>query len=329
MSAHRYWRVFVYRTVNNNFNGFSEIELRTAVSGADQTGSGTAAASSSFNGSTLPANAVDNSSATIWMANAATSVWWSYDFGSGVTKDIVEVALTSRNDASFADCMAYGAIQYSDDNATWTTAFYMVTTAWTQNQTKTFTIPGAGAAHRYWRLNVLSIQAGTTTGQVVVQELRMRKNPGGATVTSGGTAIGSSNNGNVYANAFDDDSLNWTSAVGGSWPQYIGYDFGSGNTAAIESMGVRCADSATATNYTSNGPKSFSIDCSDDNVTWRPVYTSTTNDERAWLRAEERVFVIPQTGNTDESAAKVLGYAVVDSGFTPLSSARPQVFCIT
>jgi hypothetical protein len=83
------------------------------------------------------------------------------------------------------------------------------------------------AAHRYWRLN---ITAGNGSAYVGVEEVGLRTNPGGLTVTGSGTASASESYVTLPpADAFDlSNSTSWASN-GSALPQWIKYDFGAGN----------------------------------------------------------------------------------------------------
>jgi hypothetical protein len=122
-TAHRYWRVYIGSNsdpTNPNNISLAEIELRESVGGSDATGSGTATGDSQFSGSFTPSMAFANDgNTTSWASTVTTHPHWiAYDFGSGVTKAIVEVAVMPRS--TFSN-QAPGAfkIQSSDDN--WTT----------------------------------------------------------------------------------------------------------------------------------------------------------------------------------------------------------------
>ena len=138
-AASRHWRIYIARgaTISGNVS-FAEIELRSAAGGTDLTGSGTASASSSFDGSVVPANAVDNSASTSWAANAGLPQWWAYDFGSGVTHKIVEIRLTPRS-TQLAQAPTSFTWQSSDNGTTWT-SFSFKTTTWPDATPQTFDV---------------------------------------------------------------------------------------------------------------------------------------------------------------------------------------------
>jgi hypothetical protein len=141
MAAHRYWRFTFSNPSSVNF-GVGEVELRTSVGGSDQTGSGTASASSIYSGS-YPASlafANDGSAdANSWVSAASTSAWLMYDFGAGNAKDIVEFQITSPTTQAYMNRSPNFGLQYSDDNTNWTDIGYYSAT-WTSNESKVFNV---------------------------------------------------------------------------------------------------------------------------------------------------------------------------------------------
>lgn len=134
--AHRYWRIYVTANNGSTYTAMCEVQLRASVGGADETGSGTAAASSNYT-SLTPDKAFDNSTvqANGWASNGGLPCWLSYDFGVGVTKEIVEVAIHFNVSGFLDQCPTAWSLQYSDDNSAWTTAFD-VSSLWTVNDTQ-------------------------------------------------------------------------------------------------------------------------------------------------------------------------------------------------
>lgn len=122
---HRYWRLRP-NTLQNGLQvmGAAELEMRSTSGGADQCTGGTALSRTAFSG--FPAsNAFDNSTATEWsganaQANVVQSDWLGYDFGSGVTKDIVQLAYTNRTGTSERlQAPTAGWIESSSDGINW------------------------------------------------------------------------------------------------------------------------------------------------------------------------------------------------------------------
>ena len=140
MAAHRYWRVNITDVQGwaTTQIGVVEFQFRETA-GVSQTFSGGTA---STNGGGTASNASDNNTSTTWTTTAGTTAaWWKYDYGSGVTKDIVELTIrcgTNLQDRAPRDF----TLEWSDDNSAWTVAETMSgVNDWTSAQTKTFTLP--------------------------------------------------------------------------------------------------------------------------------------------------------------------------------------------
>jgi hypothetical protein len=124
---------------------WSEQEQRSAIGGADLTGvTGAAIQDSNFSG--LPAaNAFDNNINTLWACNGTgvgSYLGWDYGATVGNWKDIVQFALTTRNDGSWGQNADGIAFDYTDDLVTWTEAWRNTGISWTgAGQTKTFSAP--------------------------------------------------------------------------------------------------------------------------------------------------------------------------------------------
>ena len=140
MAAHRYWRVY-YTATSDGWAAIAEIAMHTTVGGGNVISGGTASASSSFSG--FPASsAIDSNASTAWASNGAVlPSWWEYDFGAGVTKDIVEFVVTARTGTAAGESGSAFQLQFSDDNSTWTTAWSWTGVSWTSGQTQTFAVP--------------------------------------------------------------------------------------------------------------------------------------------------------------------------------------------
>lgn len=161
-------------------------------------------------------------------------------------------------------------------------------------------IPGvlAGAAlvglppdpHRYWRIY---ITAGGDGGQSHVSfgELEMAETLLGPNVCDGGTPLASSQYSASYtvAQAFDGSliTLPWHAANGSSPPQWVRYDFGAGNERDINEVRI----SARQSTWANQAPGDFSIQFSDDGVTWTEKWAVT--GEGGWTGYEVRRFQNP------------------------------------
>jgi hypothetical protein len=141
----RYWRINVTESRSSGtwWANIAEIELRATAGGADQTGSGTAAASTVDSTSLNADKAFDNNSATFWSSDggAALPQWISYDFGAATT--VSEVLIQAGNDATRATrAPKTFQVQYSSDGSTWETAATITDTpAWSVSESRTFQIP--------------------------------------------------------------------------------------------------------------------------------------------------------------------------------------------
>ena len=138
--SHQYWRIMSYAAAGNAYSAV-EVEMRAAPSGADQCSGGTGSAWQSFSGSFDGPKAFDDNAGTFWSSSAkAAGGWLKYVFGSAVT--VSEVTWLSRDDASYAQAPTLMVVQFSDDGTHWTTAWQIgPLSAWSQNQTRTFTDP--------------------------------------------------------------------------------------------------------------------------------------------------------------------------------------------
>jgi hypothetical protein len=154
-------------------------------------------------------------------------------------------------------------------------------------------------AHRYWRIRITASGNGADTGMA---ECELRTSAGGSDVTGSGTTIFSTQlntSSFAAANAFDNNtSTNWCSnGFGTSGGEWIGYDFGAGNTFNIKEVAFSCRS-----DFTPDAPKDFTIEFSDDNSTWFSSWSVT--GQTGWSAGVTRTFTKPTTSNivTDLSA---------------------------
>jgi hypothetical protein len=273
-SGHRYWRLVVHSTTGGNNMDVSEIELRSSIGGADQTGSGTASSATG-----TAANAVDGNLGTVWSSSGGGGypLYWTYDFGAGNEKDIVEIALAGNQ----SSMPVKFDLQWSDDNSSWTTLYEIAgETSWTTNAFRAFSASTDPDLYRYWRLYVTATNGHAYVSQ---QTIQMRESVGGSDIAAGnGNAIG---NDNLFTlepyRAFD--SNNGTVWATNSLPGYCGKDFGASNTGwrTVVEWVLR-ADVAT------QAPKTFKLQKSHDATTWTDVITPA--DQTGWSVGEERTF---------------------------------------
>ena len=138
MAAHRYWRI---RSPTANPFGLSEVQMRTAVGGADVTSGGAAIASGNYAGYP-PANCFDDDNATLWttylVAVPVGGHWVGYDFGAGGDRDIVEFVLRSRSDGFAGEAPRDPIFEWSDNGSTWTRSGDAAGVSWSVAETKVF-----------------------------------------------------------------------------------------------------------------------------------------------------------------------------------------------
>jgi hypothetical protein len=152
------------------------------------------------------------------------------------------------------------------------------------------------SAHRYWRVY---ITANTGSSSFLdVRELEFRASIGGAdqTGSGAGTAICSTADPSFPASsAFDNsNSTTWFTNIGTNHlPQWIGWDFGAGNSKDIVEFSLTC----WAWN---ENPRDFLFQYSDDNSTWTTLYT--IQGEMGWSASETRVY--NATKGYEQGAAK-------------------------
>jgi hypothetical protein len=130
------------------------------------------------------------------------------------------------------------------------------------------------AAHRYWRLYVTAAGSG---GYCSLAELEMYESIEPLNVCSGGTASASSDGfGWVPANAFNGTHTGngWHSGANTlpATPEWLKYDFGSGNDKDIQAIKMVGRGDSNAVNQT---PKDFQLQYSDDDSSWSTLFTIT------------------------------------------------------
>jgi hypothetical protein len=286
--------VWITQSQTNGIASIAEITMAASYGGPNQIGSGTASASGVYSSpANDPGKACDGDTATCWavVQNWASSApsWWEYDFGSGNDVGVLELKITAQSgSADFAPyTLTQFLLQYSDDDATWITeAGFTSQTAWTAGSQQTFQVPVAavGSAHRYWRYDMYSNAA---TNTAAISETTMASTKGGSSLFGGGTPYASSA-ANPAGNACDGNIATFWAANNGFFPAWWAYDFGSGVKVVEATMALN-------TGITNNGPTTFSIDYSDDNVAWLPAGSFTAS---AYVGTVVQTFdlSVPSTG---------------------------------
>lgn len=185
-------------------------------------------------------------------------------------------------------------IVYSDDAATWTTAWSVTgQTGWTQAEIRTFNAPtytpaaytgSKYGAHKYWRTLFLANSGGAVYG---FGELEMRATPGGATQCAGGTASASSTfSGLSPANLFDGTaSTVWGNASGVGLCHWVEYAFPS--PVSVGQVAMRARNDA---GYP-QAPTDVIVEFSDDDTKWHYAWHFTTPAN--WTQNELRTFTDP------------------------------------
>lgn len=156
-TAHRYWRIKI--TANDGsalYFGFTEVELRGSVGGADltvpQIAGGAATSEREINPSNAAWRAVDESLTSGWLGGMpaggiGNTGWWQYDFGNAShtgspTADVKQVLIRGSYNAPTASPKDF-QVQWSDNGAAWTTALTVTgQTGWTgASDARTFNLP--------------------------------------------------------------------------------------------------------------------------------------------------------------------------------------------
>jgi hypothetical protein len=262
MAAHRYWRI--RQRINaggTTYSGVTEIEMAETAGGADVTSSTFGFCSLTPQAGTV-ANAFDNNTTTRLQVTGTSIYWVGQDFGAGNEKDIAEVRIWPNTDAANRTFGEFD-IEWSDDGATYTTAWSCSYTAWVIVTSVTFTKPSA-LASRYWRVRADTVGSGNNMS---CAECEMRETASGADQTGSGTASARTTfSGSPASNAFDNNSSTlWSGTSGVDDCEWLAYDFGAGVTKAIDEISWTArSDSALFQNPTAGW-----LESSPDGRSWR------------------------------------------------------------
>ena len=151
---HRYWRMLLVSNTNN-VPVMTRLEFRETNGGADvASGVGTLISGGSA-GWTNPANVFDGVDSTFgYMNDSAYRVvspgWIGRDYGATQAnwKTIRQIAVRNRQDSDLTQAVTSFAIQYSDDNVTWATAWQESFNDWTALATTRLSSKSANARDR-------------------------------------------------------------------------------------------------------------------------------------------------------------------------------------
>ncbi len=278
MAAHRYWRINVTAPVTAGQSVcINEFRLHDA-SGTLLTGTGTASAFSVYPGQAA-ALAFDGNETTFWNASDATlPQWLEYDFGSAV--DVATVLIGQRQGQP-ANTPKDFTIQWSDDNSSWTTALTTAGAAFTSNDVQYLSLPltaPAGGNYTNYRLRVTAV----TSGVPGLAEVILAATVGGANLCSAGLAWASSIFAGTYAASKALDANNttfWDAST--AVPQSWGYSFPK--PVAIGEIRL----TAPPTGNQDNAPTAFTLDGSNDGITWTTITSQTTG---SWTTNQQKTF---------------------------------------
>jgi hypothetical protein len=214
------------------------------------------AASSTENGGTPAANAVDGNTGTRWSSAASDPQWLSVDLGATFTISQITLQWETAYGRSFQ-------LQTSTDNTNWTTVYSTTTgTGGTQNLTVTGsgrwvrmygTARGTGYGYSLWEFQVFGDSGpATTCGSA------------NAALTHTATASSTENAGTPAASAFDGNTgTRWSS--GFSDPQWLEVDLGATHSISKVVLSWEAAYG-----------KAFQIQTSPDGTNWTSIYSTTT-----------------------------------------------------
>ena len=171
MAVHRYWRIRMTTAAAGAY-AFAEIQFRTTAGTSLAFSGGAATAADTFGGqpgANDASKAADGNISTLYSSNSTSQPqWWMYDFGaaSGNWRDVVEVAITARNDGNFNQAPIGFVPEFSDDGSTWTLTAPISTSGWTSaGQLRTFAVTPANTPPTATLITTLSA---TNTASIVV-----------------------------------------------------------------------------------------------------------------------------------------------------------------
>jgi len=283
----RYWRLYCLHGSSNV--QLSNLEFREEVGGPDVTGNvgGSAIASGQYNSSYTPSNAFDSGSSK-WAENGDFDAWIGWDFGSGEERSIREIVHTPVSGLS-SQRIRQALVEFSDDGVNWTPlcgvpsntlslgsgGFASSTTAYElSDQRELFQEQPQTVAHRYWRLFCFQSDGGGNR-LFCLDEIELRDGSGtDLCVSVGGSASTSSAQGSYPASgAFANSSGYWAtseSTVGN--PEWIQWDFGSGNEQFVSELYLKARDSGSVSD---RAPAGYILQASNNSTDWTPILTRT------------------------------------------------------
>lgn len=146
-SGHRYWRVFDLDGQNTGYFAIAELEMMEEAGGSNLTSTAFTIEGGERSGFEA-VNAFDGIVAgnNAWGYDRTSSPegfepWVGQDFGDGNAKEIVEIAISARDDVFANQTPKDFDVQYSDDGTNWVTALSVVGEPnWGQAERRTFSI---------------------------------------------------------------------------------------------------------------------------------------------------------------------------------------------
>lgn len=143
-AATRYWRVVCKDLQGGAITlSVAEMELRESAGGSDVATTSTALDGSVFSAGQGAANCFDGNASTTWQVTSGNQPAWHYhDFGSGVTKSVMELGIMAdASSGNGAPTAIY--LQRSSDALGWTSVISLTgITGWVAGQTRYFQSTG-------------------------------------------------------------------------------------------------------------------------------------------------------------------------------------------
>lgn len=286
LPINRNWRIIVDKTAYSEFitvnnASIAEIEMRLTPGGADQCSGGDA-----FSPSGTPANAFDNNSSNIWNPSGSLPFPLQYRFTS--QKDIVEIAITGRNDFFIGDGPTEFRIATADGPLS--VIKTIKTGPWGPGETRLFDVNGhIDAPKKFIRLRPTGVHGGSGA-RFSCTKVEFRTSFGGSDIATGGTAFARDySDTNFPANAFDSTlSTRYAARLVGDYPNnYIGYHLNSEIADTVVQVAL------TATNETfgpSEAPTGFHVEYGVGN-NWTNIWTES--GITSWTAGQTKIFTKP------------------------------------
>lgn len=138
-TTYRYFKLHVTATADGTGTSVAEFSAALTSAGANQFSGKTASATSSFDGTTLPAKAVDDNVSTLWASDFVSLPQdLIVDNGTAITPFEFRVTVRSGSSTQYPQNFT---ISGGNDGATYPTTFVTRTgETWTDNETKTYTV---------------------------------------------------------------------------------------------------------------------------------------------------------------------------------------------